>query len=306
MKAVLLVLLLANLAFYGAVRGWLGEHTRAAVVPEEREPDRIDQQIAPGRAVLLLPAADGSAREPASAPAAPTTAAPTVSAPADVAPATPAAPAASAGDAAKPGATAPAEPVRPTPAAATGPAASTAPTASTAPAALAASAASAATAGLPSTACLELTGLTLDDARRTAERVSSERLAAEATVRSAAGASTWMVHLPAYASRSEAEKAAAELRRKGVEDFFVIQDNSDLRNAISLGVYSSTEGAASRVAALAARGVKGAKTLARANGVARARVEIRQVRDAAQGALAQIAKEFPGGEWRACQPARKS
>lgn len=261
MRVVLLVLLLANLAFYGAVHGWLGERPRAAVVPEEREPARLDQQIAPGRAVLLLPAADGAAREPA---AAPTTTTPAPMAP----PATSSAPEAQASS----------------------------PTAPPPPAAVT---------SLPSSACLELAGLTIDDARRTAERVSSERLATEAMVKPAAGVSTWMVYLPAFPSRPEAEKAATELRRKGVDDFFVIQDNSDLRNAISLGVYSSTDGAASRIAALTARGVKGAKTLARTNGVARARVEIRQVRESAQAALAQIAKEFPGGEWQACQPVRK-
>ena len=175
----------------------------------------------------------------------------------------------------------------------------------TAPAAAPAAAAPAAVsaAAAPATgaaACLELSGLVEDDAKRVAERVRADRLASLVAVKPAAETPTWMVYLPAYASRAEAERVASELRKKGFEDFFVIQDNSSMRNAISLGIFSSEDGAQGRVASLTGRGFKGAKVMARTSGVVRARVEIREVNAAARPTLAQLAKEFPGSEWRAC------
>jgi len=152
-------------------------------------------------------------------------------------------------------------------------------------------------------ACLELSGLVEDDAKRIAERVRTDKLASLVAVKPAAETPTWMVYLPAYASRNEAERIAGELRKKGLQDFFVIQDNSSMRNAISLGIFSSADAAQGRVDALAARGFKGAKVSARTSAVARSRVELRQVAAPARTTLAQLAKEFPGAEWRECAAA---
>lgn len=278
MKALLLVLLLANLAFFGAVNGWLGESFRAAVLPEEREPVRSAQQVAPERVELLLPAPAGAAaatsRPAGNAPAAgeqSKTGSDTAGAaatPAAPAPALPAAP-----------------PVRPSAEPVAAAAAASAPTAIA--------------------ACLELGGLTADDAKRTAERIGTERLAAQIAVKPAPDATSWMVYLPALASRAEADKAAGELRAKGFDDFFVIQDNSALRNAISLGVFRSEEAARNRAAALAARGVRDARVVARTSAVPRSRIEIRDVHVEARARLDRLAREFPGSEWRECPaPAR--
>ncbi len=287
MKVLLLLLLLANLLFFGAFNGWLGESVRVAVVPEQREPTRMAQQVGASRVELLVPRLGAA---PAAAPTAAPDAASIDSGNAS-------------GAEAQPATSAPAPP-----------ASTTAPTPSAPAPAVPASAAApgaalpaAATVAVGPAACLELSGLIEDDAKRIAERVRADKLASVVAVRPAAETPTWMVYLPAYATRAEADRAASELRKKGFEDFFVIQDNSNMRNAISLGVFSSEDGANGRVATLTSRGFKGAKVMARTSGVQRSRVEARQVRADARTALAQYAKEFPGGEWRECAvtPARK-
>lgn len=47
----------------------------------------------------------------------------------------------------------------------------------------------------------------------------------------------YWVYLPPFASRREADGAAALLKRRGVQDIYVVTDEAN-RNAISLGVYS--------------------------------------------------------------------
>ncbi len=68
----------------------------------------------------------------------------------------------------------------------------------------------------------------------------------------------WWVYIPPLASKSEADKKAGELRNLGVTDYFAIQDGPN-RFAISLGVFSSEKGAQERLAELKAKGVRSAK-----------------------------------------------
>lgn len=71
--------------------------------------------------------------------------------------------------------------------------------------------------------------------------------------------SSWWVYIPPLAGKPEADKKAAELRRLGITDYFVIQDNSNNRFAISLGVFSSEKGGQERLAEVKAKGVKSAR-----------------------------------------------
>ena len=70
--------------------------------------------------------------------------------------------------------------------------------------------------------------------------------------------SGWWVYIPPLAGKPEADKKAGELRSLGVTDYFAIQDGPN-RFAISLGVFSSEKGAQERLAELKGKGVRSAK-----------------------------------------------
>ncbi|WP_412478838.1 SPOR domain-containing protein [Azonexus sp. IMCC34839] len=70
--------------------------------------------------------------------------------------------------------------------------------------------------------------------------------------------SGWWVYIPPLAGKSEADKKASELRNLGVTDYFTVQDGPN-RFAISLGVFSSEKGAQERLAELKGKGVRSAK-----------------------------------------------
>lgn len=85
----------------------------------------------------------------------------------------------------------------------------------------------------------------------------------------------WWVYIPPHASKTEADRKVAELRRLGVSDYFVIQEAGPNRFAISLGVFSSEAGADEHLASLKAKGVKSARAGLRAGKQARQTIEAR-------------------------------
>ena len=73
----------------------------------------------------------------------------------------------------------------------------------------------------------------------------------------------YWVHMPASPSRQAAEAKAEELRDLGVTEFFILQETGPNNHAISLGLFSSKEGADSFLTSLRAKGVRSAKIIER-------------------------------------------
>lgn len=71
--------------------------------------------------------------------------------------------------------------------------------------------------------------------------------------------SSWWVYIPPLADKLAADKKAGELRQLGITDYFIIQDNSPNRFAISLGVFSSEKGGQDRFTEVKTKGVKSAR-----------------------------------------------
>jgi len=68
-------------------------------------------------------------------------------------------------------------------------------------------------------------------------------------------AKTFMVNVPPSANQKAAEEKVTELQRSGVKNYFIIKDQSALRWAVSLGVFSTREAAEKFVADLGKIGV---------------------------------------------------
>ena len=70
----------------------------------------------------------------------------------------------------------------------------------------------------------------------------------------------WWVFIPPQPDKAEADKKAAQLKALGVTDYFVVQEAGPNRYAISLGVFSSGNGAQERLAEVVQLGVRSAKS----------------------------------------------
>lgn len=106
--------------------------------------------------------------------------------------------------------------------------------------------------------------------------------------------SQFWVFVPPFKSRAEAQKKLDELKSLDVVDAYVIQDKSGQGFAISLGVFSSKEGADKYLAQIRQKGVKSAKSGPRGQGVGIVTIRIQSAGPEFEAALVRMKQEtFP-------------
>ena len=110
-----------------------------------------------------------------------------------------------------------------------------------------------------------------------------------------------LVYLPPNGGREGAQRRVAELRERGVTNFFIMQnDTSPLRYAISLGVFKSDGAAQKLVADLERQGVRGVRILPRGPQVTRAGYQYREIDAAERDRLTGIADDYNGVDITRC------
>lgn len=110
-----------------------------------------------------------------------------------------------------------------------------------------------------------------------------------------------LVYLPPNGGKEGADKRVAELKEKGVENFFVMHGDSPLRWAVSLGVFKSEAAAQGLVAALNKQGVRGVRVLPRGPQGTRAAWQFRNLTEEERTRLAGIADDFSGVQLSQCR-----
>lgn len=157
----------------------------------------------------------------------------------------------------------------------------------------------------PATAasCIEIGNFDAADAHRFETQLGSPGLGKRLRWRSVQEVERHIVYIAPAADKEGAQRNAAELRRLGIDDFYVIQDNSDLRWGISLGIFKTADAARQHVADLTQKGVSSAKIAARPGANSKTAYQLRGLDAAASANLAQIRLGFPHQELRACAPA---
>lgn len=177
------------------------------------------------------------------------------------------------------------------------PAAPAAPAAPVAPATGAAAATAAAAAPV---ACIELASFTAAEAGRFEARMAELGLADRVSRREVPTPSSYMVMIPPQGNREAADAKTEELRRLGITDSFIIQDNSPRRWGIALGTFRTEEAAQSHLAAMSRRGVRTARVEQFGTGPARIALQLRGLDAAAEAQVSRARAEFPRQEAQGC------
>lgn len=152
-------------------------------------------------------------------------------------------------------------------------------------------------------ACAEIGNFNPAEAKRFTAQLAALSLGERLSQRPVQEVASHMVYIPPLADKDTAEKKAGELRRLGVNDFYIIQDNSDLRWSISLGVFKLEEAARAHLVSLSQKGVRSARIGQRgvtSNAVA---FQLRELDANTKSALEKISADFPKQELRNCEPA---
>jgi hypothetical protein len=149
-------------------------------------------------------------------------------------------------------------------------------------------------------ACLELVSFTAAEAGRFEARMAELGLADRVSRRDVPTPSSYMVMIPPQGSREAADAKTEELRRLGITDTFIIQDNSPRRWGIALGTFRSEDAAQSHLAAMSRRGVRTARVEQFGTGPARIAIQLRGLDAAAEAQVTRARAEFPRQEAQGC------
>jgi len=153
-------------------------------------------------------------------------------------------------------------------------------------------------------ACLEWGSFSPADATRAAQRLEPLALGARLAQYRGEETANWWVHMPPQGSRGAALRKAAELRKLGVDDYFIMQDPGPLRWSLSLGVFSTEEAARAHLQTLRANGVRSAIIDRRETRVPKVWFQARGVDAPLQERLKDIARDFDGATLHDCAPPR--
>jgi hypothetical protein len=150
-------------------------------------------------------------------------------------------------------------------------------------------------------ACVEWGAFSAADIEKA--QAALEQLAAPAKVveRRVEEPSGWWVFMPPQPTRPAALQKVEELKRLGVADYFVVQDDPKLRFAISLGIFRTEEAARARLEQLRGQGVKTALVGRRQTPVQRVYLQVKDVPQAAQARLVELKEAFPAAELKECE-----
>jgi hypothetical protein len=152
-------------------------------------------------------------------------------------------------------------------------------------------------------ACTELGNFNAEDAKRFSAQLAALSLGDRVTRRDVPGATTHMVYIPPQVDKEGAEKKAGELRRRGVNDFYIIQDNSSLRWGISLGVFKQEETARAYLTSLNQKGVHSARIGQRTASTGLVAFQLHNLDATTKSAVEKIRAGFPKQEMRSCDAA---
>lgn len=150
-------------------------------------------------------------------------------------------------------------------------------------------------------ACLDVGNFSQSDALSFEEKLKQLSLGSRQTKSNIADVATNMVYIPSLGSKEGAEKKAAELRRIGIAEFFIVQDQSDMRWGISLGVFKTEEAAKTHLANLSSKGVRSARIGPRAVSATKFSYQLRALTAEEKRRFDLIKADYPAQETRNCQ-----
>jgi hypothetical protein len=111
----------------------------------------------------------------------------------------------------------------------------------------------------------------------------------------------WWVYIPPLTTRRAATQRVEELRKEGIADSSVVNDEPSWRNAISLGIFRSEDAANSHAESLRKRGVAGVQVAPREGAGGRVFVQLWDAPGAVRMRFADLKDGFPGSDVRECQ-----
>lgn len=147
--------------------------------------------------------------------------------------------------------------------------------------------------------CLEWGSFTPVDVPRAEKALEPLGLGARLAQRRTDETTSWWVFMPPQGSRQAALKKAAELKTRGIDDYYIVTEEGELQWALSLGIFRSEQAAKARLGGLQALGVRSARVAPR-EAVPKIWLQVKGVDAALEARLKEIARQIEGSELKKC------
>ncbi|HEY6281495.1 MAG TPA: SPOR domain-containing protein [Burkholderiales bacterium] len=148
-------------------------------------------------------------------------------------------------------------------------------------------------------ACLEWGVFSGIELARAQDALDNLQLGDKLSQRSSEETVGYWVYIPPLKTKKDAENKIDELKARGITEYFLMQDNSPWRNAISLNVFKSEELARKYLEKLHEKGVKSAVIGERNHQIKRTLFQIHDAGEALAIKLDELQRDFPGSELKA-------
>jgi len=148
-------------------------------------------------------------------------------------------------------------------------------------------------------ACVEFGDFHGADIGRVETALLGLGLGSRQTARAVEAPGFYMVYVPPYKTKAEADRAAAELLSRGLKEVLVVADGP-LRYGISLGSFRDPELAKAHLASVEKLGIKTVRMSDKPTNLSAMRYQLRELDAAGSRQLAEIRKEFPAQTIRPC------
>jgi len=153
----------------------------------------------------------------------------------------------------------------------------------------------------PPVACLEWGSFNPAEASRAAKALEPLELGARLAQYRGEETARWWVHFTPQGSRAAALRKAAELRKLGITEFFIVQDPGPTQWALSMGIFTTEEAAKSYLDELQDKGVRTAVIGERETRVPKVWFQVREVDTALRARLDALAADYEGATLHDCE-----
>ena len=148
--------------------------------------------------------------------------------------------------------------------------------------------------------CLEWGSFTVAEYSRAEKALEPLALGPRVSQRRLEETAGWWVFIPSQGSRAGAFRQAAELKALGINDYFIMGEDTDIPWALSLGVFRSERAALARLAALRELGVRNALAGQRGTALPKLWLQVKGIDSALEARLRELARQLEGSELRPC------
>ncbi|HAF43521.1 MAG TPA: hypothetical protein DCK83_00885 [Gallionellaceae bacterium] len=144
--------------------------------------------------------------------------------------------------------------------------------------------------------CVEWGEFAGSDLVRARESLATLKLGRDLSERTVEQDHGFWVYIPPQKNRANVDRKIAQLKERGVNDYFVVQEKGKWLNAVSLGVFKSEEAAQKFLSALRAKDVRTARVGERKSRLRYTIFIMKELDSGTSDKLGVLQKEFPDSE----------